>query len=260
MLEFLIAVVIIVAVVLYYFRAKLPALSGLRAFMPSSKVTGFIVVGIILIGGAWLAWNTFGVSNQRAAEMDRKMVGINTGTPDTKGRTMKDCAEQKEACLMAGTNEVLVPKPEVKSEVEKNDANGVGKFFADTKNAIAKIAPAAKCPTEVLSIVYDTRITIPLKCKVTVDATMVRDGDFEYEFADASRPIVNGSRVLNGKTVQSYLTHSFGYTGRSRYGMRFTATNSTTWSEANVDVIEIVILPKGTTLGQSIDLTPAAIK
>jgi len=113
-----------------------------------------------------------------------------------------------------------------------------------------------ECPEEVLSVVYGTRLTIPMGCKVNVDTTLVRDGKYEYEFADEKLPIVDGKRLLNGKPIEAYITHSFFYPGRDRWGMRFTTTNKSAFQEAGKTYVEIIIKRPGQTAVEGIDLTP----
>lgn len=135
----------------------------------------------------------------------------------------------------------------------------------ETAAAISSLGDTAKesfsgldnieCPEEVLSVVYGTRITVPFGCKVDVDATLVRNGDFEYEFADESLPLVNGKRMLNGKPIEAYLTHSFAYAGRDRFGMRFTTTSRSNFEAAEVSEVEVIILEKGATGAKGLSLS-----
>jgi hypothetical protein len=132
--------------------------------------------------------------------------------------------------------------------------------FKDSKEAVVGIASSGaggvECNEDVLSVVYGTRLTVPLGCKLDIDVELV-NGKFEYEFANEKLPIVGGKRLLNGKPIEAYITHSANHKGRKGYGVRFTTTNESAFREADVTYVEIIIKPKGSTALEGIDLTPA---
>ncbi|MGX7894384.1 hypothetical protein [Tsuneonella sp. HG222] len=122
----------------------------------------------------------------------------------------------------------------------------------------AKFAPQPECPETVQTINIGSVIVVPVNCNVDTDVFMIRDGNFELDFADSTLPVSNGARLLNGKRIQEYVTTSYHYEGREGHGMRFTTVDPTAFKLAGVKAVKIEVLRKGAVARQESQAASAA--